>query len=103
MSAAANSQCEMIFTREVDALDHISHIDASGNERGMLVDHAVVKAARLVIIVIARTHHFSTQTRLKGLGLSLAERTRIYSFFDNHNIYSSQKHYSKILPPYKML
>jgi hypothetical protein len=54
VSAAADRDQEILSAAKVHRRYHVSHVRAARNEARTLVDHAVVKLARLVIAVITR-------------------------------------------------
>ena len=49
VAAAAHRQEQLLLAGEVHAGDHVRHVDAPGDQRGLLVDHAVVDLAGRVV------------------------------------------------------
>ena len=49
VAAAPNRHQEMVGAGEIDGMDHVGGPNASGNERGLTVDHAVPDGASLII------------------------------------------------------
>ena len=61
VSAAADRDQEILSAAEVHRRNHVGHVRAARNEARTLVDHAVVKLARLVIAVITRLNQGSAE------------------------------------------
>ena len=62
VAAAAHGEGQAVLAGEVDGADHIGHIDAAGNQRRALVDHAVVDLARLLVVGVARLDQLAAHT-----------------------------------------
>ena len=56
-----------MLTGEVDRRDHIGYIHTAGDQRGSLLNHAVVDPASLLIASIAGTQQRAPQARCKLL------------------------------------
>src|SRR5438445_424069 len=55
--AAPNGKENAIFPGEIDAMDHIRHVHAAHDEPRLLVDHAIINLASVVISFIAPLDH----------------------------------------------
>ncbi len=52
---------QTLIPREVDRNNHVGNIDAARDDRGTLVDHAVVDRTSRLVIFIARQNHFTAK------------------------------------------
>jgi hypothetical protein len=67
MPAASHGQRQLVLARKVDRGNHIGDIFASGDQRGVLVDHGIVDEAGLLVASIAGAKQRAAQARCQLL------------------------------------
>src|SRR5262249_55929241 len=65
VTAAADGDNQIVFTREIYATDYICDIGAPRDQARFLMDHAVVDLARFIIICVARLDQFASKVSFK--------------------------------------
>ncbi len=65
VAAPAHGERESVLAGEVDGAHHVGHVHAAGNQRGPLVDHAVVDLARRLVARVAGLNELAAQLRLQ--------------------------------------
>ena len=54
MAAAVYGGQQLVRTREIDGLNDVGRAGTTGNQRGMTVERAIPKPARLVVPIVLR-------------------------------------------------
>jgi dTDP-D-glucose 4,6-dehydratase len=65
--AASHGQRQLVLARKIDRCNHIGHIHTASDQRGSLLDHAVVDPASLLMTNIAGTKQLAAHARYKLL------------------------------------
>ena len=60
MTAAAHSHGQVLLAPEIDRADHIRHIGAAHDERGMFIDHGIIDLTCHIVLSIAWLDHLAT-------------------------------------------
>ena len=71
MAAAADGELDVVVAAEAYAGDDVGGVLAAGDRGRILVDHAVVDGARLVIAGVARNDQVASQAAASGLSASV--------------------------------
>jgi hypothetical protein len=61
VAAAANGQQDAVLARVIDRGNDIRHVGAPHDQRGLLVDHGVIKFACFVVAGVGRLEYFAAQ------------------------------------------
>ena len=65
MPPAADRDGELVLAAKIHRRDDVADIGAAGNEQGMLVDHAVIELARLLVFGMSGVQHRAALARRK--------------------------------------
>ena len=68
-----NGDQKLVLARKVHGIDHVGHARAAGDYARALVDNGVPDPPRLVISRVARTDHFSLESRPEHLDTVIAD------------------------------
>jgi hypothetical protein len=75
VAATAHGDEQIIFAREINALNHIARSEAAGNEGGAFVNRAIPNFASLVIARFARAEQWAAQTGFEILDCRLVDHS----------------------------